>query len=79
MDPPQQVDDAPLNPFPRAVDCLYIPWLSDAQKHTLHENEAGYTGNECCEGSSAHLYQNAALVFYNPAHTQLRRAGAGNK
>lgn len=72
MDPPQQVDDAPLNPFPRAVDCLYIPRLCKARKHTLHENEAGITGNECCEGSSAHLYQNAALVFYNPARTQLR-------
>lgn len=72
MDPPQRVDGAPLNPFPRAVDCVYIPWLSKASKHTLHESEAGYTGNECCSGSSEHLYQNAALVFYNPARTQLR-------
>jgi hypothetical protein len=72
MDPPQRVDDAPLNPFPCAVDCVYIPWLSKASEHTLHESEAGYTGNECCAGSSEHLHQNAALVFYNPTRTQLR-------
>lgn len=63
------------NPFDVPVDCLYMPHLSDAHVHTLERVEyVEWAGNECQPGSSDHLYQNAALVFYNPAATRVRAA-----